>query len=894
MATGDKYLSISENRLLGWQSLKNLFFDYLDKQSRTMAERVYATGSTFGTETALVADGVDQIKLAGYPPDSVSAVDGLGRFLDFRQRTSDVEDIHFENTLGTEYEVSVQQAPLPGGVFVNPADGMPAWNYYEDIVGFLGTPDLVTDNLDGTITFEVDSITESGHNNHGRQVYVYKNTITKSALTDQLAKQLCTTVYTGGKNKITTTLVGAGGAGTFGQVTVSTTPSHYTVILVGPRVGVDLDLRESTSACFLGTVTGAGLGNAPTVFAMAAQNVFDFDLTLLSDITRLEPASGIDRLKVDVKVIPGDAATDQIRVTNGALSPTTRFKVDGAGLVTTEDSLLVKGGMVVGYDAVPTADKISIGDALFNIDYNSGNPKIQFATPASGGVLVYRRTAKDLTWKMQNVDEVVLAQGPVLKLGDAMFNLDYSAGYPRLQFGNDDYFKFDRTIDTLTWNSNGVLGCFGYADTPGFFVGATSFSLKYNAAGNQVIFDTLDYIEYAKAGDYWMYFINNTEFLRMVVNKLVPINATFALGDTTHFFLTAYITEQFTSILRPPAGKSPYQIDMYGDVVAVNGNLVATAGYVKALGGRVYLGVDDYLSWDATNWDTIINGVTRQRMTSADVWSYFPDGRSTPVEVRIREGGNSVTAVPKVHIIGNAHGGYSGLTEEVDYGYPCPHLRLSGGGAFGGADPNESGDALIEFWAAHNTTTLNQMRGFIGYKEDLGLAFAGMGDIAIGAGAGMWFCSMTQYTNSYADYRWYGGDLYGNGSSYGHMFLSGQIAGGVYAPTTLALGSTGLPNCQSFLKLIGRGAVTSNPITDANYGWVFTKTSGGVAEVFTMDGAGNVNAISPHDENGTWIFDSKNVKTGIRKRVNMEKLVALVELLTGEALMVVTEERPEC
>jgi len=578
MATGDKYLSISENRLLGWQSLKNLFFDYLDKQSRTMAERVYATGSTFGTETALVADGVDQIKLTGYPPDSVSAVDGLGRFLDFRQRTSDVEDIHFENTLGTEYEVSVQQAPLPGGVFVNPADGMPAWNYYEDIVGFLGTPDLVTDNLDGTITFEVDSITESGHNNHGRQVYVYKNTITKSALTDQLAKQLCTTVYTGGKNKITTTLVGAGGAGTFGQVTVSTTPSHYTVILVGPRVGVDLDLRESTSACFLGTVTGAGLGNAPTVFAMAAQNVFDFDLTLLSDITRLEPASGTDRLKVDVKVIPGDAATDQIRVTNGALSPITRFKVDGAGLVTTEDSLLVKGGMVVGYDAVPTADKISIGDALFNIDYNSGNPKIQFATPASGGVLVYRRTEKDLTWKMQNVDEVVLAQGPVLKLGDAMFNLDYSAGYPRLQFGNDDYFKFDRTIDTLTWNSNGVLGCFGYADTPGFFVGATSFSLKYNAAGNQVIFDTLDYIEYAKAGDYWMYFINNTEFLRMVVNKLVPINATFALGDTTHFFLTAYITEQFTSILRPPAGKSPYQIDMYGDVVAGSTNTLGVTG----------------------------------------------------------------------------------------------------------------------------------------------------------------------------------------------------------------------------------------------------------------------------------------------------------------------------
>ena len=327
--------------------------------------------------------------------------------------------------------------------------------------------------------------------------------------------------------------------------------------------------------------------------------------------------------------------------------------------------------------------------------------------------------------------------------------------------------------------------------------------------------------------------------------------------------------------------------------LSASDNEIYAEGNVKAMGGNVYLGTDDYFSWTGANWDTIINGVTRQRMTSADVWSYFPDGGSTPVEVRIREGGNSVTAVPKVHIIGNAHGGYLGLTEEVDYGYPCPHLRLSGGDAFGGTDPNQTEDSLIEFWGVHNTTTLTQMRGFIGYKEDIGLAFAGMDAIAVGAGSAMRFCTMTQYTGSCADYRWYGGDNYGSGSSYGHMFLFGQISGG-YAPTTLALGSTGGTNCQSFLKLIGRGAVTSNPITDANYGWVFTKTSGGVAEVFTMDGAGNVNAISPHDENGTWIFDSKNVKTGIRKRVDMERLVSLVELLTGETLMVVTEEGPEC
>jgi hypothetical protein len=63
--------------------------------------------------------------------------------------------------------------------------------------------------------------------------------------------------------------------------------------------------------------------------------------------------------------------------------------------------------------------------------------------------------------------------------------------------------------------------------------------------------------------------------------------------------------------------------------------------------------------------------------------------------------------------------------------------------------------------------------------------------------------------------------------------------------------------------------------------------SGG--ELFAQDGASNVTQISPHDpETGEWIFYSKNTKTGIVKRVNMEKLVKAVEELTGETFMVET------
>jgi len=62
-------------------------------------------------------------------------------------------------------------------------------------------------------------------------------------------------------------------------------------------------------------------------------------------------------------------------------------------------------------------------------------------------------------------------------------------------------------------------------------------------------------------------------------------------------------------------------------------------------------------------------------------------------------------------------------------------------------------------------------------------------------------------------------------------------------------------------------------------------------ELYAKDGAGNVTQISPHDpETGEWIYYSKNLKTGKVKQVNMEKLVKLLEKLTGEKLMIETIE----
>jgi hypothetical protein len=66
-------------------------------------------------------------------------------------------------------------------------------------------------------------------------------------------------------------------------------------------------------------------------------------------------------------------------------------------------------------------------------------------------------------------------------------------------------------------------------------------------------------------------------------------------------------------------------------------------------------------------------------------------------------------------------------------------------------------------------------------------------------------------------------------------------------------------------------------------------SSGG--ELFVEDGGSNVTQISPHDpETGEWIYYSKNVKTGVVKRVDMERLVMAVEKLTGDTFMIETME----
>ena len=108
------------------------------------------------------------------------------------------------------------------------------------------------------------------------------------------------------------------------------------------------------------------------------------------------------------------------------------------------------------------------------------------------------------------------------------------------------------------------------------------------------------------------------------------------------------------------------------------------------------------------------------------------------------------------------------------------------------------------------------------------------------------------------------------------------------------VGGTNPTNIYAFYdnanKLSRFGAVilanqASDPSGVADSAHIYAKDDAGSSEVYVRDEAGNVTKISPHNEAGEWEYYSRNSKTGKTVRINMEKLVAEVEKLSGKTFI---------
>lgn len=348
MATGDRYLNLVEKRLLGHEQFDDYFLQALRKDFHDTTRWTYNSAGTF-TILNLTGSGANEFDIIDFGTN-ICAIDGAGNFLNLYIRASDMRDIQFENANGVAYDVAIQKAEIPNGLFINPADGLPQFNTLEEVIGWQGEPDDVIDNGDGTLTFTIDELTEAGVSNAGRQAVVWKKQPGKEAVVIGMAMETCTIAYTT-ENKITT-------VGDFGQPSTShsTNSADYYVTVLGPRVSrnVPLHAPQPDDWCFVATVTGAGAGNPPTIFDNSNQTVLTIPITDFSQATRYA-ANGW--LKIDVKAMNTEIGEDQIRVTR--LADGIKFRVDELGNTTIEGNFALNGSVVT--DLVPDSGLRGLG-----------------------------------------------------------------------------------------------------------------------------------------------------------------------------------------------------------------------------------------------------------------------------------------------------------------------------------------------------------------------------------------------------------------------------------------------------------------------------------------------------------------------------------------------------
>jgi hypothetical protein len=57
-------------------------------------------------------------------------------------------------------------------------------------------------------------------------------------------------------------------------------------------------------------------------------------------------------------------------------------------------------------------------------------------------------------------------------------------------------------------------------------------------------------------------------------------------------------------------------------------------------------------------------------------------------------------------------------------------------------------------------------------------------------------------------------------------------------------------------------------------------------ELYTMDAAGNATLQTPHNDRGEWVFYSKNTVTGKTIRIDMERMMRVLNKLLGGSFII--------
>lgn len=249
MLTGDQYLNVVAKRLLGTQSFKDYFLDYLKDSQTEILKRTWSRDGTFHTTTkvAISGAGANKIDLTS----DREGTDGSGHVL--KTDSTYCADVFFENSTGSDYDVALKYVERPDGVQINPRTGWPEYLRWEETWGEVDDPHTVTDQGGGVVRLRLPtSLCDNDRTHAGRKCLVWMKSPAKSATTEGVAIEELTVAFGGGFNYIDTT------SASLGQDTISTTEADYSVLLLGPTIAREneKDLEAAADYWYIGEVAG--------------------------------------------------------------------------------------------------------------------------------------------------------------------------------------------------------------------------------------------------------------------------------------------------------------------------------------------------------------------------------------------------------------------------------------------------------------------------------------------------------------------------------------------------------------------------------------------------------------------------------------------------------------
>jgi hypothetical protein len=278
MSTGAEFVNIVAKRLFSYEDYSERFLSFLMESDRDIASNIFAEDCIFEEEITFAGTADSVITLS--QSSDYKCTDGIGNFLSLAEDSSEdatigqIKVIPIENTISTDYHVSLQYVEIPQGIEANPRNGVQQYQQIVQGIGYKAAPNSVVDN-GGSLTLTIDSVCESGHSHAGRTALVYMVTPDRSATTEAVAIESCTVTWNGSNNRVTT-------ADVFGQNSPSTTASDYLVILLGPTVR-KADISGTSGHVYLGVVEGVGAGLTPGSGDVSSQKIVDYSFESMLD-----------------------------------------------------------------------------------------------------------------------------------------------------------------------------------------------------------------------------------------------------------------------------------------------------------------------------------------------------------------------------------------------------------------------------------------------------------------------------------------------------------------------------------------------------------------------------------------------------------------------------------